>query len=100
MDEIIILVCLTIISIFGYLIKYKGKINLIAIYDNTLIDKGELSKFVGSKILLIAESGLIALLLSIIFPIIKLYLIILWCIASFIMVLKIISGIQKFSSTK
>jgi hypothetical protein len=99
MDEIIILVCLIIIAIFGYLIKYKGKIELVAaIYDDLLIDRTKLTKYAGSKILLIAESRLLALLASILFPNVKLYLIISWSIVSFILVLKIIVEVQKLST--
>lgn len=91
MDEIIILACLLILTAIGYFIKYKKN----KYHKNNSTQQNE-ADYAGSKILIIGETGLITLLIGIIFSELKHYIIFLWGICSFILVLVTMSGLKKY----
>ena len=96
MDEIIIFICLIILILTGFYIRYSKKGELISKEnENSIQDIYPLKNYLSSRILFIAEIGLAALLLSIIFYNLKFYLMTLWSVISFMIVLKMISFAKK-----
>ncbi len=96
MDEIIIFICLIILILTGFYIRYSKKGELIPKgNENSIHDIFTVKNYISSRILFIAEIGLAALLFSIIFYNLKFYLMALWSIISFIIVLKIILFAEK-----
>lgn len=96
MDEIIIFICLIILIIIGFSIRYSKREKATIEKNEDSIDYNYMVKnFIGIRVLFIAEIGLIVLLFSIIFHNLKLYLITLWSLFSFIVIIKTFATAEK-----
>ncbi len=101
MDESIIFVCLILLTLYGYSIKYinngRHKVESNSDIQNKEI---ELKNYIGSKILLVGETGLFSLLLSIVLQSFKFYLISIWAFISFFIIIQAFHTAEKLSRLK